>query len=266
VPLTELQRAVAAVLRDYRSTSNFVGGGAVLNRNTSRISDDLDIYSDGQTLPQSVDSELEALRAAGYSVEIDVKNDLIVDAVVKSGVTETRIQWMDDPDASKRFFEAIYDDEFGFRLHDADNAVNKVWCAARRSDAARDAADLVTIVSEYAPLGPLVWAVCGKDESLTPPRVIQDIRKRAFGYADAQFVTIRTKDADPITRDKVRKVLTSALESAAAYCENLAPSEFIGRLFVDQNYVPVEATLDALEDKAAFAMPLRQFRAAPHFI
>ena len=61
----------------------------------------------------------------------------------------------------RRFFPAQNDPEFGFRLHEADLAVNKVLCAARRNSAARDAVDLVNIVDRYAPLGPLVWAVSG---------------------------------------------------------------------------------------------------------
>jgi hypothetical protein len=122
------------------------------------------------------------------------------------------------------------------------------------------------IVERYAPLGPLVWAVCGKDENLTPPQVIRDIRKHAFGYADVEFETIRTKDADLITRERVRSTLTVALDDAATYCEAVAPTDFMGQLFVDKNYTPVEATAQQLHDKTAFAMSVRQFRATPQFI
>ena len=263
MPLTDLQRMVARVIRPYRSISNFVGGGAALNRRWSRISDDLDLYTESRTLPQSALDEVEALRRAGFSVDVIVANDSTVEAIVKQYGFDTRLQWMDDPEISKRFFPATDDEELGFRLHEADNAVNKVLCAARRNRAARDAADLVTIVEQYAPLGPLVWAVCGKDERLTPVKVIRDIQKIAFGYADEEFRTLGTDDATSFTRDRVRRVLTRALDEAAAYCDDIAPPDLVGWLFVDAKQVPMEATAEQLDDKTAFAMPLKHFRAMP---
>jgi len=67
----------------------------------------------------------------------------------------------------------------------------------------------------------------------------------------------------PITRDRVRTVLTSALEDASAYCEEIAPAELVGSLFVNSDEIPIEATAQQLEDKTAIAMPLRQFAATP---
>ena len=183
MPLTDLQRMVAKVIRPYRTVSNFVGGGAALNRRWSRISDDLDLYTESRTLPRSALDEIEALRGAGFSVDVIVANDSTVEAIVKQYGFDTRLQWMDDPEISKHFFPATDDEELGFRLHETDNAVNKVLCAARRNRAARDAADLVTIVEQYASLGPLVWAVCGKDESLTPVKVIRDLVHARAGEA-----------------------------------------------------------------------------------
>jgi hypothetical protein len=262
MPLTDFQRMVAKVLRGYRSVSTYVGGGAALNRKWSRISDDLDIFSDKRDLPGSARAEIDALRAAGFTVEELLANDATVEAIVRQYGYETKLQWMHDPETSKRFFAAITDEELGFRLHEADNAVNKVLCASRRNTAPRDAADLVTIVEEYAPLGPLVWAVCGKDDNLTPPRIIQGIRKNAFGYADVQFRTIRTSGGT-ITQEKVRKALNSALERASNYCNELAPADFLGCLFVDSEQKPIEATQQDIVDKRASVMPLRQFLATP---
>jgi hypothetical protein len=261
MPLSDIQLKVVKVLRSFRSTTNYVGGGAALNRRWSRISDDLDIYTDLGDLPESARRELAALRREGFGVREVYANDLGVEAVVSLYGYETLLQWMHDPETSTRFFAVVVDDDFGFRLHEADNAVNKVLCASRRQNAARDAADLVQIVEEYAPLGPLVWAACGKDQSLTPPKVIQGIRRNAFGYADEEFKTLSS--TKPITRDRVRTVLTSALEDASAYCEEIAPAEFLGSLFVNGDEIPIEATVQQLEEKTATAMPLRQFAATP---
>jgi len=61
----------------------------------------------------------------------------------------------------------------------------------------------------------------------------------------------------------VRRVLTRALDEAAAYCEDVAPPDLVGCLFVDANHVPIEATAEQLDDKTAFAMRLKHFGAMP---
>lgn len=264
MPLTSLQKMVAKVLSPYRTASNFVGGGAALNRQWARISDDLDIYADHRSLPKSAELELEALRKQGFSVDITVSSDATVEAIVKKYGFETLVQWMDDPEASLKFYPAIYDEEFGYRLHEADNAVNKVLCTARRDQAARDAVDLVTIVNNYAPLGPLVWAVCGKDPELNPITIVQQIRKNAFGYADVELRAVR-KDGEPVTRDQVREILGAALDRAEKYCDEVAPLELEGRLFVNSLDLPIEATAGQIADKTAHARPIKQFRTSPKF-
>lgn len=256
---------VAKLISPYRSASNFVGGGAALNRQWGRISDDLDIYIEDRALPRSAQVEIAALRDAGYSVDILVENDATVEAVVKRYGFETRIQWMDDPEVSTRFFPASLDEEFGYRLHEADNAVNKTLCSARRSQAPRDAVDLITIVREYAPLGPLVWAVCGKDRELTPTKVIQQIRKNAFGYSDAELRTVRTRDEQTITRASLRSLLDAALDAAADYCDDTAPDDFVGCLFLNAKELPVEATKQQVTNGEVSVRHPKQFRALPKF-
>ena len=169
MPLTAIQQSVVEVLRLHRSERNYVAGGAALNREWSRLSDDMDIFLDDRNrLPHSVESELASLRSAGYAIELTTDNDLVVEVVIRRDGEETRVQWFDDADTCWRFFPAQDDPEFGYRLHDADLAVNKVLCSARRNSAARDAIDLVSIVEFYAPLGPLVWAVSGKASDMAP--------------------------------------------------------------------------------------------------
>jgi len=177
----------------------------------------------------------------------------------------TLIQWLDDPETSKRFFPAVNDGDFGFRLHQADNAVNKVLCASRRNRAARDAVDLVSIVRRYAPLGPLIWAACAKDDDLNPLRMAESIRKNAFGYADVEIRTVRMDDGESITREELREVLVPALQAATAYCEEVAPEKYTGYLFVNQNEVPVAASAEDIATQLARAIPIKDFRALPIF-
>ena len=195
MPLTAIQQSVAEVLRSHRSERSYVAGGAALNREWPRLSDDMDIFLDDRDrLPHSVEPELQALRNAGYAVELTNDNDLVVEAVLKKGGEETLVQWFDDEETCRRFFPAQDDPQFGFRLHEADLAVNKVLCAARRTSAARDAVDLVNIVERYAPLGPLVWAVSGKAPDMAPPSTLRAIRANAFGYAEEEVDTVRMED------------------------------------------------------------------------
>ncbi|MBF0374759.1 MAG: hypothetical protein HQL39_15245, partial [Alphaproteobacteria bacterium] len=71
--------------------------------------------------------EIEALTASSMA-----------EAVIRDAGEETVVQWMDD--TVVRFFPVVD----GFRLHDADLAVNKVMAGASRSEA-RDAVDLARL-------------------------------------------------------------------------------------------------------------------------
>ncbi len=263
MPLTDLQLSVLKILKPFRTEKTFIGGGAALNQKWARVSDDLDIFDDRRrVLPKKVEPELEKLKEAGFSIEIVNKDEWMVEAILRKYGFETKIQWMDEPETSKRFFPAVLDEEFGYRLHQADAAVNKVLCASRRNSAARDAVDLVNIVRNYAPLGPMVWALAAKDVAATPPQIVRDIRKNVFGYADDEIRAVRIEH-EQATRDDVRAVLDPALDRAAAYCEDRAPAELLGRLFVNSEETPVEADADALERGEAVARQIKDFGVLP---
>jgi hypothetical protein len=262
--LTALQRRVINVLRPFRGLHNYVGGGVALNHTWPRLSDDMDIFRDDRNqLPHHIKPELDAIKQAGFSVEITTHNEWMVEAIVRQYGFETRVQWMDEPETCRRFFPALDDEDFGFRLHQADVAVNKVLCAARRRSAPRDAVDLVNIVQRYAPLGPLVWAISGKDASLTPPKLIRDIRSIAFGYADEEIRTVRMAEGSSITQAELRSILDPALEAVSAYCQTIAPIDYLGYLFVDQNEIPMAASEHDVAAGVAKAIPVKDFTLVP---
>ena len=63
MPLTKLQLSVLEVLKTFRTENPFIGGGAALNQQWARISDDLDISDDRRkVLPDQVAPELEKLK------------------------------------------------------------------------------------------------------------------------------------------------------------------------------------------------------------
>lgn len=264
MPLTPLQREVVRILAPFRDAHDFVGGGAVLNVDWPRLSDDTDIFHDARgELPRRVDREIAALEAAGFSVETTTSDNWMVEIVLRKYGFETKVQWLDEPETTRRFFPAVADAGFGFRVHRADLAVNKVLCAARRRTAPRDAVDLVSIVERYAPLAPLVWAIAGKDDGMAPPETIRRIRAIVFGYADEEIRAVRMQDGRTMTRDEVRAVLGDALDGAAGYCEDTAPADHVGHLFVDAEDRPVAAGEDDISAGLARAIPIRDFTPAP---
>jgi hypothetical protein len=264
MPLTPMQRVVVQTLRPFRTQLNYVGGGAALNQQWPRLSDDMDIFRDFRGhLPNSVDPELKALEDAGFSVELTTRDEWMVEALVRRFGHETKVQWLEDRETSKRFFAAVADDELGFRLHQADAAVNKVLCAARRAGAPRDAVDLVNVVRRYAPLGPLIWALSGKDAALNPTRVIRDIRRIAFGYGEEEIRAVRMEGDGTLAQAELRAVLEPALDQAAQYCEDTAPLDYAGHLLVNQSEIPILATAEDVDGGRAAAIEVKDFTVLP---
>ena len=274
MPLSNMQRNVMSVLLPFRSEQSYVGGGAALNLRWPRLSDDMDIFRDARTDPQSsVEPELRALRDRGFNIETVVDAPETVEAIIRKNGEETRVQWFADPDSCFRFYPVIADDQLGFRLHQADNAVNKVLCAARRYGAARDAVDLVFIVRNYAPLGSLIWAATGKATAINnaisstapeenPTQLIRNIRANVFGYADEQIRAVSLTGESSLTRVDVRQILEPALDDAESYCDDTAPLDLLGHLFVDNNEQPVAADTHAIEQETARAVPIQNFTPA----
>ncbi|HEX9771385.1 MAG TPA: hypothetical protein VGA50_19585 [Kiloniellales bacterium] len=264
-----------ATLAPYRTAHTYVAGGAALNQRWPRLSDDIDIFQHLRgDLAEVVAIELDALRAAGFAVEVVVETRDTVEVIIRDYGSETRVQWFDDLDASLHFFPAVADEDLGFRLHQADNSVNKVLCAARRQRAARDAVDLALIVEHYAPLGPIVWAAAGKATAVNqaqadheyednPLRLIQHARANAFGYADEEIRTVSVEKGHEMGRGDIRRILGPALDAAYAYCEEIAPVNFEGHLFVDQDDRPVEADVDSLDRGDARGIPITNFGPGP---
>ncbi len=135
-------------------------------------------------------------------------------------------------------------------------------CASRRREV-RDAVDIVTIARRYAPLGPLVWAAVAKDSTTNPTRLVQSIRARAFEFSDQEIRTVRMEAGNEMTHRELRETIAQALDDAQEYCEELAPTEYSNRLFIDGDERPVSADASALQIGLATAMPLRNFTPTP---
>ena len=115
MPLTDLQRMVIRVLRPFRTRHDYVGGGAALNQDWPRLSDDMDIFHDDRNrLPRSVERELSALRDDDFAIETVVSDNSTVEVIVRKYGFETRVQWMDDPESCKRFSPSSRTQALGF--------------------------------------------------------------------------------------------------------------------------------------------------------
>jgi len=193
MPLTEFQSGIARLIAVNRRPESHIAGGAVLNRgpNGLRISRDLDIFHDEPPPGQSVikivasyaDSDIGVLNKAGYSVEWVTRTEAFQMAIVSTGNEQIKLEWSSD--SAFRFFPVQEDEEFGYCLHQADLATNKVLALAGRSEI-RDFLDVIQLDREYLSLGALIWAACGKDPGYTPSKLL-DMANRHSRYQEGDL-------------------------------------------------------------------------------
>ena len=235
--LTQLQKDVMAVIAANRSETSHMAGGAVLNQEWPRLSDDLDIFHDtDEEIVATAKADIAALEAAGFKVTVDVLIYGVVECTVTRDGQHTILQWMSE--TRYRYFPLVRDAEWGVRLNTADLAVNKLLAASTRSKA-RDYVDLITIDARYAPLGPLVLGASGKPPNFSPQRIIDEIRRRSMSLPAEDYMSVRGLSAD-MTIEQLRDDLESALDRAEVYIHAVTPG-LVGSLPVDRSGRPVEA-------------------------
>lgn len=116
----------------------------------------------------------------------------------------------------------------GWQLHPVDLAVNKVIAATSREEP-RDYFDVLYAHDNILPLGPLVWAVPGKDPGL-PPGVALDLLKRRPRFRREEFDLMQTvQPMDPVAFAAAWREAIAAAADFLAY----APASTAGNLFVD---------------------------------
>lgn len=249
MPLDDLQKAVLKVLLTRRTPKSVFAGGAVLHRHGFRLSDDQDIFHSADTdIFTIAEDDLAALRQHGFTVEKTRLHEGLCEAVV--GDEEygfTKVQWVQA--GSWAFFGPVADPDYGWRLHMADLAVNKVLAAGGRRQV-RDYVDLVLIHQHIMPLWHAIWAAPGKDESWSPGSLVEKIAMtNAFRQKDIDAEILSTT---PLSAAGIGATIRSALDEARDVFERL-PDAFAGNLFVDANgnlVNDVEAVLSGAGVKA----------------
>jgi hypothetical protein len=130
-------------------------------------------------------------------------------------------------DSDYRFFPTIPDEVFGYVLHPADLATNKVMAATGRREV-RDLVDLVTIDETILPLGAVIWAAVEKAPGFTPEGLIAEIRRNAH-YSPPEWRALLT--SEPLEPGIVMASLRRALDDAESFVLKM-PTEMAGLLFL----------------------------------
>jgi hypothetical protein len=232
VPLTKIQKDVLKLLASHRDPESYVAGVDVFHDREERVA-------------SAALADSKTLEAAGYQVSWLRQLPLIYTAEVIHGTDGTRLEWVVDSDF--RFFPTIRDDLFGYILHPADLAMNKVMAAAGRREV-RDLVDLITIHETILSLGAVIWAAVEKSPGFTPEGLIAEIRRNS-NYPAAEWLALKT--SEPVDSKNILARLRTALNEAEIFVARM-PTEKMGMLFIKDGKVtqPDPDHLDSYEPHA----------------
>lgn len=182
------------------------------------------------------------LANAGLSLEWVRREPAVYVARIGDGNETTRLEWVRDSDF--RFFPAVPDELFGYRLHLADIAMNKVLAAAGRREP-RDVVDLLTIEERGLPLVAIVWAAAAKDPGFSPESLAQEILR--FGiYQQVDYDELELEI--PCNAGDVSRRIKSSMHLAIAFAKSMPPG-LAGHLFLkgSQIVLPDPGDLSAVK-------------------
>jgi hypothetical protein len=168
MPLTVVQKQVLHLLAANRNPNSHIGGGAVINRagDSPRFSADLDLFHDvSESIVASAEADAAVLIHHGYDFHWLLRQPSLQRAEVRRASDSLRLDWCSD--SAFRFFPIQADAEFGYCLHPADLATNKVLALAGRSEV-RDFIDVLYLHRSFLSLGAICWAASGKDQGFSP--------------------------------------------------------------------------------------------------
>ena len=230
--LTAFQKRVLSDLARRRSADSLLAGGAVLNRKRPRLSRDLDLFHASiRHVDAAVKADVAALRKAGFDVEmVPGFAPGHVQAIVRGAKANefTRLEWA--VESVFRFFPALPDPVFGWRLHDIDLAVNKVLALAGRQEP-RDILDVVDLHGRGYPLAALAWAAPAKDPGFTPDLILDEISRNSRLDPTRLDEILTAKKFNPVA---LKKTLLAALHEARDLFPTLPPEQ-MGCLYLDRD-------------------------------
>lgn len=200
-------------------------------------------------MARAAEADAATLRAEGLDVAWLRREPAFYQALIARGAATTRLEWAQDSDF--RFYPAQRDPDFGYVLHPADLATNKIMAAAGRREP-RDVVDLVTIHEQILPLGAVAFAAVGGALGFTPEALINEVRRLAR-YTEADFR--RVASIPPVDAAATMQRLWHALDDADRFVRRM-PTSKIGLLFL-QDGKPVQPDPDRLDAYATHAAARR---------
>lgn len=209
MPLSRIQRDALSLLAVHRNPESDVAGAAALNRDGPRYSNDIDIFHDREeSVARASAADASLLAQNGFAAEWLRREPGLHAAVLTRDGEATRLEWARDSDF--RFFPAVRDELFGYRLHYFDLATNKTLAAAGRREP-RDVLDLLFVDERYIRLGAVIWAAVAKDPGYSPESLVAEIRRNARYRQDdyADLAVTGTVDAALVAR-RLKQVLEDA--------------------------------------------------------
>ena len=229
MPVEGLQRRVVELLRPNRSKESFVGGSSVFNATFPRRSEDGDIYTHA-TVGHVADRDVATLRGAGLTVEVNDRfHGFSVEATVSDGATVTKLEWNEAD--KERFFPVKEDPEFGWTLHRADLAVQKLVAAATRRKP-RDAVDVALIDAMYAPAALLAIAAPAKLGPVAPMAILDRVLENAIGHPMADYAALDVDhEAMPFALSSIKTVLAERMAKARETIVDRCPTAVAGYLY-----------------------------------
>lgn len=230
MPISPFQKKVLSLLKRSRNPESYVAGGTAIQRreDSIRYSRDIDFFHDSdEAVTQAFSSDRSVLLENGYAVEQAISQPSFYRVIISKRDESLKLEWVRD--TAFRFFPVIEDKDLGFRLHDADLAINKCLALANRTEV-RDILDIIEIDSNTLSLAGCVWAGCGKDPGFTPDLLLEMIQRHAIISPDKLTAEALAKPVDP---QRLKKDLLAALERAKQSIPKLDPQD-IGCLFLDK--------------------------------
>jgi hypothetical protein len=201
----------------------------VINRNedSPRYSADVDIFNDpAVSVQRCALGDIDLLRSNDYEVKILIEQRGFVRCIAARDRDSVKLEWVSD--TAFRFFPAVADADFGYRLHDIDAAINKALALANRTEV-RDVVDLLSIHDNTLHVGLCCWAACGKDPGFTPDLILELLSKNARVTPDLLAAENLRAEIDPVQLKARWQVV---LDEARLLVEHLPPDS-LGCVFLN---------------------------------
>jgi Nucleotidyl transferase AbiEii toxin, Type IV TA system len=231
MPITNFQQQVFLVLKKSRNPDSYIAGGTAINRDSAspRFSQDIDIFHDtDEAVSLGYQADCQALASARYTVRPLIEQRGFFRAVVSKGNDAVKLEWVRD--TAFRFFPVVDDPILGYRLHDADLAINKLIALANRSEI-RDAIDLLHLHVSVLSAAACCWAACGKDPGFTPDLIFDMAQRHCTFTPDMLAAENLRSPLDPV---QLKLDLLELFDTAKATVSRF-PSGDLGCLYLDHD-------------------------------